>query len=110
MVPDNLALNNLAPRFKSGQYIPRKHKFKFDRLLHILQGKVEIISIILIQQNVARRSNVAGLLCVIEGFILPTNPPGHWGTEGQPEKGKTRKVNKSLTSYCSSCVCVILAL
>ena len=105
MAPDNLALNNLTPRFKSGQYIPRKHKFKFDRLLHILQGKVEIISIILIQQNVARRSNVAGLLCVIEGFILPTNPPGHWATEGQPEKG-----NRSLTTYCSFRVCVILAL
>ena len=71
---------------KSGLYIPRKHKFKFDRLLHILQGKVEIILSKLIKRNVARWSNVAGLLCVIEGFILPTNPPGHWATEGQPEQ------------------------
>ena len=81
----------MAPRVKSGQYIPRKHKFKFERLLHILQGKVAIILSILIKQNVARRSNVAGLLCVIEGFILPTNPPGHWATKGQSEQREKQK-------------------
>ena len=60
-------------------------------LLHILQGKDEIILSILIKQNVARRSNVAGLLCVIEGFILPTNPPGHWATKDQPEQREKHK-------------------
>ena len=45
------------------------------------------------------------------GIYSPNKPTWALGNEGPIwTKGKTKKVNKSLTTYCSSCVCVILAL
>ena len=45
------------------------------------------------------------------GIYSPNKPTWALGNEGPTwTKGKTQKVNKSLTTNCSSCVCVILAL